>query len=235
MGELQITTDELIFWQYGWVKLNGTIVYTWIAMISLVGASIYARRRITAGDSFTWLQNVMELIVESIQKQIEEISGQNPIRYVPFIGTLFLLIATATILGIVPGYTPPTASFSTTAALATCVFLAVPVFGIREKGFAAYTSQYLKPTWLMLPFNIIGEFSRTLALAVRLFGNMMSGSVIAAVLLAFVPLFIPVVMQLLGLITGLIQAYIFAILAMVYIASASATRNPKPTGKETQS
>ncbi len=92
---------------------------------------------------------------------------------------------------------------------------------MNQQGFSVYVGQYLKPTWLMLPFNIIGELSRTMALAVRLYGNMMSAAVIAAVLLAFVPLFVPVVMQLLGLITGMIQAYIFAVLAMVYIASAT--------------
>ena len=160
----------------------------------------------------------------SIQKQIGDISGQDPTPFVPFVGTLFLYIAAATLLGVVPGFVSPAASLSTAAALAFCVFCAVPFYGIRQQGFAAYVGQYLKPTWLMLPFNIIGELSRTMALAVRLYGNMMSGAVIAAVLLAFVPLFVPVVMQLLGLITGMIQAYIFAVLAMVYIASATRVR-----------
>ena len=98
--------------------------------------------------------------------------------------------------------------------------------------FSKYVSQYLKPTWLMLPFNVIGEISRTLALAVRLYGNMMSGAVIATVLLTFVPLFVPIAMQLLGLITGMVQAYIFAILAMVYIASATAAGTATKLNKQ---
>ena len=222
MDDFHITTDEVIFWQSGWIKLNATIVFTWTAMALLVVISLIVKRRMKNTTSIPRLQNTMEVIIESIQKQIGDVSGQDPARFVPFIGTLFLLIATATLLGIIPGYTPPTASLSMTAALAACVFLAVPVFGIRQSGFKSYIGQYLKPTWLMLPFNMIGELSRTLALAVRLYGNMMSGAVIAAVLLSFVPLFVPIAMQIFGLITGMIQAYIFAILAMVYIASASA-------------
>jgi F-type H+-transporting ATPase subunit a len=227
MGDIQITTDEIIYWQSGWFKLNATILFTWIVMAALVGVSFWVRSRLTSKTTIPRIQNLMEVLIETIQKQIGDVSGQNPARFVPFIGTLFLYIAAATLLSIVPGFRPPTASLSTTAALATCVFFAVPFFGIRQLGFATYVGQYLRPTWLMLPFNVIGELSRTLALAIRLYGNMMSGAVIAAVLLAFVPLFVPVVMQLLGLITGLIQAYIFAVLAMVYIASATRVGNTR--------
>jgi len=129
------------------------------------------------------------------------------------------------VLTVIPGYSPPTGSLSTTTALATCVFIAVPAFGIARKGWLSYLKQYLQPSVFMLPFNIIGELSRTLALAVRLYGNMMSGTVIAAILLSFVPLFVPILMQMFGLLTGMIQAYIFSILAMVYIASATQMRS----------
>jgi F-type H+-transporting ATPase subunit a len=122
----------------------------------------------------------------------------------------------------------PTGSLSTTTALAICVFVAVPLYGIAYEGPLNYLKHYIKPTWLMLPFNIIGEISRTIALAVRLYGNIMSGTVIVAILLSLTPYLFPVVMQLLGLLTGMIQAYIFAVLAMVYIASAtSAHRRDK--------
>ena len=121
-----------------------------------------------------------------------------------------------------PGYQPPTGSLSTTAALAICVLIAVPLFSIGAARDRGYLRSYIRPTPLMLPFNIIGELSRTLALAVRLYGNVMSGTVIVGILISVAPFFFPVdLMQLLGLLTGLIQAYIFAILAMVYIASAS--------------
>ena len=227
MGDISISTDDLIIWEWNWVKLNGTIVYTWIVMLVLVLIAWSVQRRLSSKQRPTSWQRLIEYLVETIQGQIGDISGQRPGPFVPFIGTLFLLIAAASLMGMVPGFQPPTASLSTTSALAACVFLAVPYYGIRQQGFRSYAQQYLKPTWLMLPFNIIGELSRTLALAIRLYGNMMSGAVIGAVLLAFMPLFVPVAMQLLGLITGMIQAYIFAVLAMVYIASAIRVRQKK--------
>jgi F-type H+-transporting ATPase subunit a len=178
-------------------------------------------RKLTSEGPLTRWQNLLEVLVNGIKGQIREVSRQEPGPYLPFVGTLFLFIAISNILAIVPGYIPPTSSLSTTAALAISVFVAVPIFGIAGQGIMNYLKQYLQPTFFMLPFNIIGELSRTLALAVRLYGNMMSGTVIVAILLTITPLVFPVVMQALGLLTGLIQAYIFAILAMVYIASAS--------------
>ena len=132
--------------------------------------------------------------------------------------------ATANILAVVPGYSPPTGSLSTTTALAICVLAAVPIYGMHRKGVLGYLKSYIQPTPLMAPFNIIGEISRTIALAIRLYGNVMSGTVIVGILISIAPFFFPVAMQLLGLLTGVIQAYIFAILAMVYIASAIRTR-----------
>ena len=149
-----------------------------------------------------------------------------PGGYIAFIGSLFVFIATANLLTIVPGYEPPTSSLSTTAAFALCVFVAVPLFGIRQRGWRGYLKSYLEPTVIMLPFNLISELSRTLALAVRLFGNMMSGTMIIGILLTITPFIFPIVMTALGLLTGMVQAYIFTILAAVYIAAA--TRTPKP-------
>lgn len=229
MNDFQLSPDEWIFWQWGFLKLNATIVFTWVVMALLCALSVQIARHLrvdSAHQHTSRLQTLMELIVDGIRSQIYEISRQDPTPFVPFVGTLFLFVAMASLLSVVPGYQPPTASLSTTAALAACVLLAVPVFGITSRGVRAYLAQYVQPSFIMLPFNIIGELSRTLALAVRLYGNMMSGAVIAAVLLAFVPLFVPIAMQLLGLLTGMIQAYIFAVLAMVYIASAT-RRNQK--------
>jgi F-type H+-transporting ATPase subunit a len=138
-----------------------------------------------------------------------------------FIGTLFLFVALSALCTIIPGYQPPTGSLSTTAALALCVFIAVPLFGVREQGLAGYLKTFTQPTVIMLPFNIIGELSRTLALAVRLFGNMMSGVMIIAILLTITPFIFPIAMTALGLLTGMVQAYIFSILAAVYIAAAT--------------
>ena len=218
---MEISPDTMIFWQSGLFKINATILFTWLVMAILTLVSWLITRKIKGALEMSSGQNVLEVIVEAVMGQIEEVSQQNPRPYLAFVGTLFLFIIVSNVLSIVPGFQPPTGSLSTTTALALCVLLAVPVFGIRAQGLGGYLRQYVQPTPIMLPFNIIGEFSRTLALAVRLFGNVMSGGLIATILLAIVPLFFPIVMQVLGLLTGVIQAYIFAILAMVYIASAT--------------
>lgn len=221
--QIQISPD-IPFWPDGPPlinELNATIVFTWVVMGVLVLISLLVSRRLSTGTTLSRSQNLLEVVVTGLRNQIREVSQQDPGTYLPFVGTLFLFVAMSNLLAIVPGFQPPTASLSTTAALATCVFVAVPLFGIASQGVGNYLRQYLQPSVFMLPFNIIGELSRTLALAVRLYGNMMSGSVIGMILLGFVPLFVPVVMQLFGLLTGMIQAYIFAVLAMVYIASAS--------------
>jgi F-type H+-transporting ATPase subunit a len=172
-------------------------------------------------------QNLLEVLVNGMRNQIRDISQEDPGPYLPFVGTLFLFILISNLLTVVPAYIAPTASLSTTAGLAICVFVAVPVYGILSRGLGGYLKQYVKPTVLMLPFNVMGELSRTLALAVRLFGNIMSGMKIVAILLAITPLIFPIVMHALGLLTGTIQAYIFAVLAMVYIASATRARRER--------
>jgi F-type H+-transporting ATPase subunit a len=160
-----------------------------------------------------------------LEQQIKDTGLNEPRKYLSFLGTLFLFVATCSLCTVIPGYKPPTGSLSTTAALALCVFIAVPLYGIRAQGFGGYLRTYTKPTLIMLPFNIISELSRTLALAVRLFGNMMSGVMIIGILLTITPFVFPIVMTALGLLTGMVQAYIFSILAAVYIAAA--TRTPK--------
>jgi F-type H+-transporting ATPase subunit a len=218
---MSISPDQIILFQQGWFTINATIAFTWLLIILLSFGSWLITRRLSSEGTLTRWQNLLEVLVSGINGQIREVSRQEPGPYLPFVGTLFVFIAISNLLAIVPGYIPPTSSLSTTAALAICVFVAVPIFGIAQRGVLSYLRQYIQPTFFMLPFNIIGEISRTLALAVRLYGNMMSGTIIVAILLTITPLVFPVVMQALGLLTGLIQAYIFAILAMVYIASAS--------------
>ena len=189
-------------------------------LVLSLGAMLITRRLETELTISRW-QCGLEIVVTTIMKQIEEAGLHQPEKYVGFLGTLFLFIAIAALATIIPGYESPTGSLSTTAALAICVFVAVPVFGIAEQGLRGYLDSYLKPTVIMLPFNIISELSRTLALAVRLFGNMMSGTMILAILLTIAPLIFPIVMSALGLLTGMVQAYIFSILATVYIAAAT--------------
>jgi len=218
---MHLSPDQVIFWQFGFLKLNATIVFTWGLMLAMaVGAKLVTRKLSTDQGRSRW-QNLLEIIVTSIVKQIQDVGVREPEKYLGFLGTLFLFIAVAALCTVIPGYEPPTGSLSTTAALALCVFVAVPMFGIGAQGLGAYLRSYAKPTVLMLPFNIIGELSRTLALAVRLFGNMMSGTIIIGILLAITPFVFPVLMTMLGLLTGMVQAYIFSVLATVYIAAAT--------------
>jgi F-type H+-transporting ATPase subunit a len=228
---VNITSDQTIFWQYGFVKLNETIVTTWAMMIVMaVGAKLITRGLATERTISRW-QSALEIIVTGIEGQIKEVGLSEPRKYLSFLGTLFLFIGMCSVCIVIPGFTPPTGSLSTTAALALCVFIAVPLFGIREQGISGYLKTYIKPTIIMLPFNIISELSRTLALAIRLFGNMMSGVMIVGILLTITPFIFPIVMTLLGLLTGSVQAYIFSILAAVYIAAATSTTKPKPNNK----
>ncbi len=224
---MHLSPDENIFWQQGGVKLNATIVFTWLLMLVLVlGSKLITGRLSTGLDRSRW-QNLLEIVVTGIVEQIRDIGLHEPEKYIGFLGTLFLFVATASLCTIIPGYDPPTGSLSTTTALALCVFVAVPLFGIKDQGLAGYLKSYAEPTVIMLPFNIVSELSRTLALAVRLFGNMMSGAMIIAILLTITPFLFPIVMTTLGLLTGMVQAYIFSILAGVYIAAATHTRKPK--------
>jgi len=228
---MRLSPDEVIFWQLGFIKLNATILFTWgLMLVLVVGAKLVTRRLSTGLERSRW-QNVLEVVVIAIAKQIEEVGLRHPERYLGFLGTLFLFVAAAAMATLIPGYEPPTGSLSTTVALALCVFVAVPWFGIDEQGLGGYLRSYVEPTFIMLPFNIISEVSRTLALAVRLFGNMMSGAMIIGILLAITPFLFPIVMTLLGLLTGMVQAYIFFILATVYIAAAAQARKPEPKAK----
>ena len=224
---MRLSPDELIFWNYGFVKLNATIVFTWLLMGVLAAGSKIITRKLSVNEERTRWQNLLEIIVTGIEKQIEDVGLSHPEKYLTFLGTLFLFIAASSLFTIIPGYEPPTGSLSTTVALALGVFIAVPYFGITEQGPGNYFKTYIKPTFIMLPFNIIGELSRTLALAVRLFGNMMSGAMIIGILLTITPFIFPVIMTMLGLLTGMVQAYIFSILAAVYIAAATRIRKPK--------
>lgn len=218
---VELSPDDVVFWQWGFVSINETIVFTWVVMALLVILGWLCTRHLSVEPPLSRSQNLFETIISYMQSQIREIAQMNPDIYLPFSGTLFLFISVANLLDIVPGYRTPTSSISTTAALAICVFFAVPIYGIAQSGLAGYLKHYAKPTVLMLPFHIIGEFSRTLAMAVRLFGNMMSETMLAAIFLTIAPLFLPVILQLLGLLIGQVQAYIFAVLATVYIVSAS--------------
>lgn len=225
---MHLSPDEVIFWRHGPFNLNATIVFTWVLMGTLTIASSLVTRRLSRGQTRSRWQTLLELGLITIEQQIAEVGLGQPRKYMGFLGTLFLFIAAASLCTVIPGYEPPTASLSTTAALALCVLIAVPLYGIAEQGAAGYLRSYAEPTVIMLPFNLISELSRTLALAVRLFGNMMSGAMIVGILLTITPFLFPIVLTLLGLLTGMVQAYIFFILAAVYIAAATRVRRIAP-------
>lgn len=223
---MELSPDALVLARVGPVVVNATLVFSWAVMVLLAGGVwlITRRARVLPGPR-RW-QSLLELAVRTVRRQIAEATGQDPDPYLPFILTLYLYIATANLLAFVPGYHPPTGSLSTTAALAGCVFFAVPVLGIRRVGVRGFLRHYVSPTPLMLPFHVVSEVSRTVALAVRLFGNVMSGTVLAGILLSITPLLVPVPVRMLELLIGQVQAYIFAVLATVYIASAARTQGP---------
>jgi len=218
---MEITPDAHIFWQWGPIVINATLMYTWIVMLLLGLGSWLITRNLTSGPQPSRWQNGLESFVTLVQGQINEVVQRKGRIYLPFIGALFLFISVSNLLSIVPGFESPASSLSTTVALSLCVFTAVPVYGIWQKGLRNYLRNYIQPSPIMLPFHVIGEISRTFSLAIRLFGNMLSGNMIVAILFLIVPLLVPVLLQALGLLVGQIQAYIFAILAMVYIGSAT--------------
>jgi len=226
-----LSPDEIIYRIGPW-EVNATLLFTWVVMALLVGAAAIARRGFRVEPPIGRAQLVFEALVTFVLDQIRDVTRQEPRRYLPFAGTLFLFILTCNVLAVVPGFEPPTGSLSTTAALALAVFFAVPAFGISKLGLRGYLRTYLEPTPLMLPFTVLGEITRTLALAVRLFGNMMSNTMLVAILLLIAPLVFPMLMQGLGLLFGVVQAYIFTVLALVYIASGT-TEAEKRTARGT--
>ena len=230
---MDFSPDQTIIFQLGAITINATVFYTWVVMALLTSISILITRNLRPDVPPNRWRTTLEAIVQLIQRQIDDISVRHDRRLLYFSGTLFLFIVVSNLLTVVPGFRSPTASLSTTTALALSVFVAVPLFGIGSRGPWKYLKTYAQPSIVMLPFNILGDFTRGISLAIRLYGNIMSGAVIAAILLGIAPFFFPVLMDMLGLLTGLIQAYIFAILATVYISSATApTPNAPPTEKE---
>lgn len=227
---MNITPDTIIYWQLGPFAISATLVFTWGVMVLLALGSWLVTRKLSSATSVSRGQLLLEIVLNGIREQIRDVVDANPDRYLPFIGTLFLFIVVSNVLAVVPGFQPPTGSLSTTTALALCVLVAVPAFGIASNGLRGYLKSYLKPTAFMLPFNIVSEITRTISLSIRLFGNMMSGTMITAMALAIAPLFFPIIMSVLGLLIGVIQAYIFSVLALVYIASAIHAHEEKLTG-----
>ncbi len=211
---------QIIFTIFG-VPINATLFYTWLLMAVLILGSWLATHHLSTGPHIGRTQAVLEILVGSFKQQIKDVANDNPLKYLSFISTLFVFIAFSNLLSIIPWFQQPTASLSTTSAFAFCVFIAIPYYGIVNAGVRGYFKKFVSPTPILLPLNILSDFSSTFALAFRLYGNMLSGGVIVSVVMMLVPFFVPLPVQLLGLLTGMIQAYIFALLAIVYVSAVA--------------
>jgi len=202
----------------GPVPISAEVVVTWVIMAVLVLVSWLGMRRAEVRGG--WLQSTLEVTVEAIADQIKAVIRSEPWPYLPLLGTLFIYLACANLSGVLPGVVAPTAHIETPAALTVIVFFSVQFYGFKEQGFAGYLKRYLEPNPLLLPLNLLSQITRSFSLMVRLFGNMMSHEFIIAIVLFLAGLFVPVPFMLLGILIGLIQAFIFTVLATVYVGGA---------------
>ena len=209
--------SEVIF-HIGPAPITQAVLVTWVIMAALVLGALFARRRLALEPSRG--QAMLELIVDALDAQIRETMQVEPPAYRAFCGTLFVYIFVANWSSLAPGVKPPTAQLETDLALALLVFAAVVVFGIRAGGVRGYLATFASPNPIMIPLNFIESLTRTFSLMVRLFGNVMSGVFVIGIVLSLAGLLVPIPLMALDLLTGAVQAYIFTILAMVFIAGA---------------
>jgi len=202
----------------GPVPITEPVVVTWGLMAALAVGGFLATRSLSVAPSRS--QTVLELIVGAIEAQIRDTMRVAPAPYLPLAGTLFVFILAANWSSVIPGIDPPTAHLETDAALALIVFIAVIWFGIRARGIGGYLRTFAEPSIVMIPLNVVETFTRTFSLIVRLFGNVMSGVFIIGIILSLAGLLVPIPLMALDLLTGAVQAYIFTVLAMVFIGSA---------------
>jgi F-type H+-transporting ATPase subunit a len=210
-------STEVLF-RIGPVPISDVVVTTWAIVVGLGIASWLATRRLQVHPGR--VQIVLEAIVSGIAGQIRDAIRSDPEPFLPLIGTLFVYLVVANLSAELPGVRAPTARLETSAALALIVFVSVHVYGIRARGLRGYLAHYLRPNPLMLPLNVLSEVTRTFSLMVRLFGNIMSHELVISVVLALAGLLVPVPLMALGVLIGLVQAYIFAVLATVFIGAA---------------
>ena len=203
--------------QFGPVPITRPVVTTWsiMALMTLGSLALTRRLRLQPG---TW-QAALELVVSTIEQQIGETMHRPGRRFTPLLGTLFLYLVLANFSSVVPGVQPPTAHIETAGALAAIVFFAVHFYGIQSRGLLGYLASFAKPTIIMLPLNVIAEITRTFSLMVRLFGNVLSGEFVVATVVALAGLLVPIPLMALEVLIGLIQAYIFTVLATVFIGA----------------
>jgi F-type H+-transporting ATPase subunit a len=209
--------NEIVF-RLGTVPVCRPVVTTWVIVAVLGLTSWLGTRSVTTRPSP--FQTVLEFLVEELGAQIREIVRRDPAPFLPLLGTMFIFIAAANLSALLPGVKPPTASVETPAALAIIVFVSVHVYGIRARGWSRYLRSYLEPNPLMLPLNVLSEITRTFSLMVRLFGNVMSHELVIGIVISLAGLLVPIPFMALTILIGLIQAYIFTVLATVFIGAA---------------
>lgn len=207
-----------ILFHIGPVPISRAVVTTWALMLAMAAFLGIALRK-PAHDAGP-VQAALEVVLLAIVKQLREILGRDPWPFLPLLGSLFLFLCLANLAAVLPGATPPTGHIETPAALALIVFLSVHFYGLKIRGTGPYLRHYLEPSPLLLPLNILSELTRTFSLMIRLFGNMMSHEFVLAIVVFLTGLLVPVPFLLLGILIGIIQAYIFTVLAAVYIAAA---------------
>jgi F-type H+-transporting ATPase subunit a len=219
-----------VIFQWGAVQLSVTVLTTWGLMLALIRFLVLASRRLrTEPGGF---QTSLEIIVQMIEHAIREVAPDHARLLLPFIGSLWVYLVLSNLIGLIPGLHSPTRDLSTTSGLAILVFLSVHWYGIRDQGLKRYLKHYLTPSPILLPFHLISEVTRTVALAVRLFGNMMSLEMTALLVLAVAGFLAPVPILMLHIIEALVQAYIFGMLALIYVAGGLQSQQLRLQNKE---
>lgn len=217
MKATPLTTAPL--WHIGALSITGPVVATWVIMACLAAAAALLTRRLALAPSKT--QTVLELLVTTLDAQIRDTIEGDPAPYRALIGTLFVFVLAANWSSLLPGVEPPTAHIETDAALALIVLAATVFHGLRTRGLRGYLGTFAEPTWVMIPLNVVEQLTRTFSLVVRLFGNVMSGVFVVGIVLSLAGLLVPIPLMALDLLTGAVQAYIFAVLAMVFVGAAA--------------
>ncbi len=212
--------------QIGVVPVPEPVVVAWAVIALLAGGSMLATRRLSLVPSKT--QATLELVVSTVDSQIHDTMQRDPAPFRALIGSIFLFTLLSNWSSLIPGVEPPTAHIETDAAMALIVFVATIAWGIRTRGLRGYLATYAEPTWVMIPLNVVEQFTRTFSLIVRLFGNVMSGVFVIGIILTLAGLLVPIPLMALDLLTGTVQAYIFAVLATVFIGAAVGERRKAP-------
>lgn len=210
-------SSTVLFW-LGPLAITRPVVTTWAIIAILALGSWLATRRLSMRPDRR--QAVIEFVIAGLQSQIQDVMRRDPAPFIPLLGTLFIFLVVANLAGIVPGVQAPTGKLETPAALALTVFVAIHYYGVRARGAVGYLASFAKPKLVMLPLNVVAEITRTFSLMMRLFGNIMSGEFTIALVVALAGLFVPIPLMALEIVVGVVQAYIFTILATVFIAAA---------------